>query len=638
MRSSAEPIHRTSLGRGVGLLMVALVAMGVIVALLAWRARATLDDLRRADRINNVLPSMTTLMEDLLNAETGQRGYLLTQRASYLQPYRDAVRNLDRRVEELGARDQDPAHAPKLARVRELVNLKLGEMNQTIRLHDSGRQDEALELVLNDQGLHHMDELRDVLGELTSSLRAERAAISERLSREAGHTELLMLAGLAMLGLFTVMATSQVVLRSRELMRTQKRLKGITDNVPALISHYDADGLLRFANAEVGRVFHADPAALRGRTLEQVRGTENAAQMRPFVERVMRGEAVSFDAEQVIDGETLHFHQRFVPELVDGRVEGFYACSMDITERKRAEALVAASERRMKAVTDNLPVFITYIDAERRMRYVNETLRTWFGLDPQAAIGLHIDDVFGQASTSQRSAQLDLALSGERVEFEITSVMLGKQRHLRTVYVPDVVADGRVQGIFTLSVDITVMKQAEAQLARLASSDALTGLPNRREFDQALAAALARQRRLAREGRVVALLFLDIDPFKANNDTHGHGVGDVVLREFAAVLRRAVRGSDHVARIAGDEFVAVLEGLNRPEEAEQVAAKIVDAVRAARPAEVAITTSIGIATVADVEAPAMDLIALADRALYQAKHQGRDGWAALRWPAQDQRR
>ena len=369
-----------------------------------------------------------------------------------------------------------------------------------------------------------------------------------------------------------------------------------------------------------------------------MRGTENAAQMRPFVERVMRGEAVSFDAEQVIDGETLHFHQRFVPELVDGRVEGFYACSMDITERKRAEALVAASERRMKAVTDNLPVFITYVDAERRMRYVNETLRTWFGLDPQAAIGLHIDDVFGQASTRQRSAQLDLALSGERVEFEITSVMLGKQRHLRTVYVPDVVADGRVQGIFTLSVDVTVMKQAEAQLARLASSDALTGLPNRREFDQALAAALARQRRLAREGRVMALLFLDIDRFKAINDTHGHGVGDVVLREFAAVLRRAVRGSDHVARIAGDEFVAVLEGLNRPEEAEQVAAKIVDAVRAARPAEVAITTSIGIATVADVEAPAMDLIALADRALYQAKHQGRDGWAALRWPAQDQRR
>ena len=638
MRAFAEPIHRTSLGRGVALLMAALVAMAVIVTLLVWRARSTIDDLHRADHINTVLSALTLLNEDLLNAETGQRGYLLTQRAGYLQPYRDAVRNLDRRLADLCACDDDPTHAPKLARIQELVQLKMTEMSQTIRLHDSGRHEEALELVHGDQGLHHMDELRDVLGELTSSLRTERAAISERLWREATHSELLMPAGLAVLALFTVMATSQVMLRSRELLRTQKLLRGIADNVPALISHYDGRGRLRFANAEVGRVFHADPQSLIGKTLEAVRGEENAAQMRPFVARVLDGEAVAFDAEQVIDGETLHFHQSFVPELARGRVEGFYACSMDITERKRAEAAIAASERRMKAITDNLPVFICYIDAERKLRYTNETIRSWFGLDPQAALGLHIDDVFGVASTSQRSAQLALALSGERVEFEITSTMLGKQRHLRSIYVPDVGPDGRVTGIFTLSIDITAMKQAEAQLARLASSDALTGLPNRREFDQALAGALARQRRQAREGRMLALLFLDIDHFKTINDTHGHGVGDIVLRDFATVLRRSVRGSDHVARLAGDEFVAVLEGLNRPEEAEQVAAKIVEAVRATRPAGVAITTSIGIASVADGDVPSMDLIALADRALYQAKHQGRDGWAAVGWPGPDQRR
>ncbi|RZI55445.1 MAG: diguanylate cyclase [Rubrivivax sp.] len=638
MRPSAEPLHRSSLGRGVGLLIAALLAMAVIVALLAWRARTTLDDLRRADRINTVVPAMTLLMEDLLNAETGQRGYLLTQRAGYLQPYRDAVRNLDRRLEELLARDDDPAHLPKLARIRELVQLKMTEMNQTIRLHDSGRHEEALELVLGDQGLHHMDELRDLLGELTSSLRAERAAISERLASEAGKTEFLLLAGLAMLALFAVMSTSQVLLRSRDLLRAQKRLRGIADNVPALISHFDGNGQLRFANAAVGRVLHADPASLLGKTLDELRGVEGVETLRPFIERVMNGEAVAFDAEQVIDGETLHFHQSFVPELARGRVAGFYACSMDITERKRAEAAVAASERRMKAITDNLPVFITYIDADRKLRYTNETMRTWFGLDPQAALGLHIDEVFGVASTSQRSAQLALALGGERVEFELTSTLLGKQRHLRAIYVPDVGPDGRVAGIFTLSIDITVMKQAEAQLARLASSDALTGLPNRREFDQALVSALARQRRQAREGRVLALLFLDIDHFKAINDTHGHGVGDTVLRDFATVLRRAVRGSDHVARISGDEFVAVLEGLHRPEEAEQVAAKIVDAIRAAQPAGVAITASIGIASVADGEVPATDLIELADRALYQAKHQGRDGWVAVRWPGSDQRR
>lgn len=136
----------------------------------------------------------------------------------------------------------------------------------------------------------------------------------------------------------------------------------------------------------------------------------------------------------------------------------------------------------------------------------------------------------------------------------------------------------------------------------------------------------------------MGLLFLDVDHFKGINDTHGHGVGDTVLREIATCLRRSVRGSDLVARIAGDEFVAVLEGLRRPEEASQVAAKIVEAVRASRPGGIDVTTSIGIATMIDGDVPALELIALADRALYQAKRQGRDGFAALQWPGLDQRR
>lgn len=632
MRPPPVPFHRSSLGRGVGLLMLALAAMAVLVTLLAMRARDTLADLRRFDQINQVLPSMTLLMEGLLNAETGQRGYLLTQKNSYLQPYRDAARDLDRRVDELIERDRDPAHVAKLERVRELVLLKTGELAQTVRMHESGQHDEALELVLSDQGQHHMNELRDLLGELTSSLRAERALISDRLSGDTSRTELLLLAALAMLGIFTVLATTQVLMRTRALARAQKRLRGISDNVPALITHHDRTGALRFANAEVGRVHHADPATLLGKRIEQVSGAQHAALLEPFIARVLAGEAVEFDAPQTVDGETLHFHQRFVPDMHGDQVEGFYAVSLDITERKRAEARMAASERRMKAITDNLPIFLTYIDREMRLRFANETLRGWFGLDPDLVIGLHLRDGFGDAFFEQRRVQLELAMQGERVEFQLTSVLQGKLRHLRTIYVPDRGPDGEVQGVFTLATDITAMKQAEAQLARLASSDALTGLPNRRELDQALTRALARQRRHAHEGGAMALLFLDVDRFKSINDTHGHGVGDTVLREFSQCLRRTVRASDMVARIAGDEFVAVLEGLNHPDEAAQVAAKVVEAVRAAKPGGLEVTASVGVATVTGGEVPAAELVALADRALYQAKREGRDGFAVIAWP------
>ncbi|WP_067065481.1 diguanylate cyclase domain-containing protein [Roseateles chitosanitabidus] len=638
MRPPPVPFHRSSLGRGVALLILALAAMALLVTLLAIRARDTLADLRRFDQINLVLPSMTLLLENLLNAETGQRGYLLTQKTSYLQPYRDAVRDLDRRVEELVERDKDPAHAAKLERVRELVRLKMAELSQTVRLHESGQHDEALELVLSDQGQHHMNELRDLLGELTSSLRAERAVISDRLAVNTSRTELLLLAALAMLALFTIVATTQVFTRTRALSQAQRRLRGIADNVPAQITQHDRAGALRFANAEVGRVHHADPATLLGKNIEQVSGAQHAALLQPFIARVLAGEAVEFDAPQTVDGETLHFHRRFVPDLTGDQVTGFYAVSLDITERKRAEAQVAASERRMKAITDNLPVFITYVDREMRLRYANETLRNWFGLDPDLVIGLHLRDGFGETLYEQRRAQFELAMQGERVEFEVASVLMGKLRHLRTIYVPDRGPDGVVLGAFTLAMDITAMKQAEAQLARLASSDALTGLPNRRELDQALTRALARQRRHAHHGGAMALLFLDVDRFKAINDTHGHGSGDAVLREFAQCLRRAVRSSDIVARIAGDEFVAVLEGLNKPEEAAQVAAKIVESVRVARPGGLEVTASVGVATVTVGEVPPSELIALADRALYQAKREGRDGFAVLAWPGVEQRR
>ncbi|MET0208212.1 MAG: diguanylate cyclase [Burkholderiaceae bacterium] len=639
MRPATPAVSAHALGRGVVVLLVALVAMAVVASILTARARSTLTELRRADQINVVLPLLTKLQEDVLNAETGQRGYLLTQKPRYLQPYRDAIRVLDRRMEELIRVDADPAHAARLLRVREVLELKRQELAQTIRLNDAGRHDEALELVLSDQGQRHMEALRDLMGELIAEMHAERTAIGAQLSRDAGRTELLLMSALAILVLFSVLAVTQVMLGTRQTERAERRLRGIADNVPAMISHFDRSGRLRFANAEVGRIFRTDIGALIGKTFEEMRGRADSEPFAPYIERVLGGQPVEFDAPLEIDGETRHFHQRFVPDMVNGEVAGFYAVSLDITDRKRIDGLVADSERRMKAVTDNLPVLITYVDARQRLRFANETLRDWLGVDPGSVIGMPLSELMGPSLYQQRSAQLALGLQGERVEFEVTSMMRGgRLRHMKNIYVPDVAADGSVLGIYTLGMDITVEKQAERQLAQLASSDALTGLPNRREFDQSLIQALSRQRRHARDGRAMALLFLDVDRFKLINDTHGHGVGDLVLREFALCLRRTVRASDLVARIAGDEFVAILEGLNHPDEAALVAHKILDAVRALSPAQVPLSASIGVATLLDADAPPLDLIALADRALYQAKREGRDRCAVLHWPVLEQRR
>jgi len=167
------------------------------------------------------------------------------------------------------------------------------------------------------------------------------------------------------------------------------------------------------------------------------------------------------------------------------------------------------------------------------------------------------------------------------------------------------------------------LKQVERQLSQLARVDALTGLPNRRQFEERLTEGIARA---SRDHKAIALMFLDIDYFKSINDSLGHAAGDAVLKEFAARLKAAVRITDIPARLAGDEFVVLLEGLHGEADAECVGEKVVAAMR--QPfivdgAPLRVTTSVGIAY-SDRPAPDSALMACADEALYRAKDAGRN--------------
>jgi diguanylate cyclase (GGDEF)-like protein len=202
--------------------------------------------------------------------------------------------------------------------------------------------------------------------------------------------------------------------------------------------------------------------------------------------------------------------------------------------------------------------------------------------------------------------------------------MGGKTRHVQASYIPDIRADGTIHGVFALSADVTELKAAELELRQLVRIDSLTGLPNRRYFDEKLNKAMARNRRT---GSTMALMFLDVDHFKSINDSLGHGAGDSVLCEFANRIRSVVRISDSAARLAGDEFVIILEDLTSAAEAQAVAKKLLNAIR--KPMHVAgieivVTTSIGVAVHSAQEMSPAAFIEAADQALYRAKAAGRD--------------
>jgi diguanylate cyclase (GGDEF)-like protein len=170
-------------------------------------------------------------------------------------------------------------------------------------------------------------------------------------------------------------------------------------------------------------------------------------------------------------------------------------------------------------------------------------------------------------------------------------------------------------------------EQVEKDLQLLATTDALTGVHNRRMFDAFLPTALARG---DRAGQPVGLAMLDVDKFKLINDTHGHAAGDAVLIEFARRLSGAVRATDTVARLAGDEFVVVFEQLSSPSEINVLGQRIISAM--AEPFDIgglklSVTASVGIAVTSAPHTQPDEVLKSADEALYGVKAAGRNGYA-----------
>lgn len=410
----------------------------------------------------------------------------------------------------------------------------------------------------------------------------------------------------------------------RKLKVNEQRLRAITENLPALIGQVDKDGNFSYLNSLALRFYGREKAQLIGQPVRQAYTAPEFEKVEQFMKLALQGKRVSFEDELTVEGRSSHYHASYIPDIDSaGSVNGFYAMAFDITARKRSEIRQRDSEERLRTVTDNLPALISYLDTDLRYRFANAMYKQWYGVDPAGMVGKTVGEVFPAHFRGQREAQLRRCLEGHTVQMELEVEHAGETRILQSVYIPHM-RDGVVLGAYLLSTDVTAARRHEANLKALAHTDTLTGLPNRRSYEAELEAALGRS---ARNRSGMALMFLDIDRFKQINDTLGHAGGDDVLREFGQRLLRAVRKTDTVARLAGDEFTIILEGVRSPEECARIGAKIIDAMRPLfSVGEMArqVSTSIGIAWTNGAQLDARDLSQKADAALYQAKEAGRN--------------
>ncbi|MDY0962332.1 sensor domain-containing diguanylate cyclase [Massilia sp. CFBP9026] len=312
-----------------------------------------------------------------------------------------------------------------------------------------------------------------------------------------------------------------------------------------------------------------------------------------------------------------------------GKTLGAVVAMKDITELKASKDRLVESEERLRTITDNLPVLIAHLDHDHRYVFANAVHQSWLGKAPEQVVGQTMVEAFGEDYWSQQQEALKDAWEGKASQCEHDIV---RKKHIRIVhstFLPHL-RDGKVVGVYILTTDATAARMHERNLHALAHTDALTGIPNRRQFELALQAAV--QRAPQRE-RAFALLYLDIDHFKQINDCHGHAVGDMVLVEFARRVRKVVRSSDLVARLAGDEFTVLLDEVGSPRDVELVAKKIMQAMEApfvvgSHAIPVGVTIGVGLADAPGVTAQAIS--ELADGALYEAKGMGRNTFAIAR--------
>jgi diguanylate cyclase (GGDEF)-like protein/PAS domain S-box-containing protein len=338
-------------------------------------------------------------------------------------------------------------------------------------------------------------------------------------------------------------------------------------------------------------------------------------------------------------GETRWFAATFSALKAPGDAypRGFLCVAHDITAQKNEAIALALSHaeierlsRRNQLLLDAAGEGIYGIDQQGRINFINPSALAMLGLTEAEALGRDSHALFhdrrlnGEPYPQAECPMHQTLVDGQRREVEEVFMRRNGDPFFVHLVTTPVIDAGVQVGAEVVFLDISARKAMEAELTRLATTDTLTGLANRRQFLAQAGIELARIRRFAQP---TALLMLDLDFFKRVNDQHGHAAGDAVLQACAAILQGALRQVDVAGRLGGEEFAVLLPGSGLAE-----AGKFAERVRALIAAhgvpfggqEIRLTVSIGIAALTADDTSPDTALARADAALYRAKAAGRN--------------
>ncbi|MEC5424162.1 PAS domain S-box protein [Virgibacillus sp. C22-A2] len=325
-------------------------------------------------------------------------------------------------------------------------------------------------------------------------------------------------------------------------------------------------------------------------------------------------------------GNKMNIIAKFTPIITNNKVTGIYGIYKDITEQENTLRQLKESEELFRIIAENASDLITLLDKRGQIIYVSPSYKDILGFDNEEYENKHflhnvykddqemINDGISTAVKDRKPCKLkfrQLNNAGDWIWSELTGTPVYDELN-------------NFNHMVVLTRDITFQKEYEARLRYVAMHDALTGLPNRRFFNEQITKAVDSFND-KKDG--LAVLMIDIDYFKTINDTFGHDIGDLVIEEFGKRISGCIRDDDMAARLGGDEFVILLHGVGAKVNATSIAEKVFTCMRDVwnfGGTALEVTTSIGIAVAPLEGTTELQLLKNADLALYEAKESGRN--------------
>jgi diguanylate cyclase (GGDEF)-like protein/PAS domain S-box-containing protein len=416
--------------------------------------------------------------------------------------------------------------------------------------------------------------------------------------------------------------------RAAGILDYELDFRSLLSNIPdTLVSLFDRELRCRAIEGPILTHYGLDAADFVGRRLIEVLPEENARVLDPAMRLALAGESSRVEIEWT---RTEAFYEvETLPCRREGTVVGVFVIARDVSRRHLAETQARAAERRLADSFDYAPIGMEMIDVEGRFIRVNAALGQIVGRSHDSLAGAPTARITHPDDAPRDEALRASLLRGEAERYQVEKRMIHADGteidvsvHLTLVRTPD----GRPRYFVGQVLDITERKRFEFELRRLADHDALTGLLNRRSFEDALRDHLAQ---MGRYGPTGALIVFDLDGFKAVNDNFGHARGDELIEVIAAGLREELRSTDRVGRLGGDEFAVLLPKADR-DDAETVSRKLVERFGRLRvgPDESSVSISVGVLPLEGRGVIlAEDALNAADLAMYEAKRAGGDSFA-----------